>query len=131
GPQKAELLKSELGLLTLNDLLHFYPSRYIDKSKITKITEIDPDQPNVQLRGKISDIKIIGGKQSKRLSAMLFDGSGRIELVWFKNYQYVAKSVKEGGAYTVYGKVSEFNGKFNMSHPELKITDTSDDVKGL
>jgi ATP-dependent DNA helicase RecG len=131
GPQKAELLKSELGLSTLNDLLHFYPSRYIDKSKITKIREIDGDQPNVQLRGKLSDIKIIGGKQAKRLSAMLYDGSAVLELVWFKNYQYVAKSLKEGGTYTVYGKVSEFNGKFNISHPELKITDTSDDVKGL
>jgi len=131
GPQKAEILKGELNIFTYGDLVHLYPFKYIDKSKISKIREMDADTGNVQLRGKLTDIKVIGLKQAKRLSAMLIDETGAVELVWFKNFQYIFKSLKESGIYTVYGKVSEFNGKFNMSHPEFKIYEPADDKKGL
>jgi ATP-dependent DNA helicase RecG len=131
GPQKAEILRSELNLFVYSDLLSFYPSRYIDKSKITQIREVNGDTQNVQLRGKLTDIKVLGTKQAKRLSAILQDGTGAMELVWFKNYQYVLKVLKEGATYTVFGKPSEYVGKLSVSHPEIKLYETSDDKKGL
>ncbi len=131
GPQKAEILKSELNIFIYKDLIQLYPFKYIDKSKITGIRDIEVDSPNVQLRGRLTDIKAIGAKQAKRLSAILIDETGALELIWFKNYQYIFKSLKEGGIYTVYGKVTEFNGKLNISHPEIKLYEPADDSKGL
>ncbi len=131
GPQKAEILNSELQVYVYGDLLEFYPSRYIDKSKIWTVKSIDADAGNVQLRGKLNTIQVTGGKQAKRLSAVLQDETGTIELVWFKNYQYILKALKEGALYTVYGKPSEYLGKFNIAHPEIKLFDPSDNTKGL
>ncbi len=118
-------------MATYYDLLHYFPIRHIDKSTITEIKDISNDTPLVQLRGKLKNIAMLGEKQGKRLTATLYDGTARIELIWFKNYQYIIKALKEEALYTVYGKVSDFKGKFSIPHPEIKLFQPEDNVKGL
>lgn len=130
GPQKAELLQAELSVFVYGDLIRLFPFRYIDKSKLSRISELNEESAAVQLRGKLTQIRSIGNGTSKRLTAILKEGSAAIELVWFKNFQYIVKALKEDGIYTVYGKVGSFNGKLNMAHPEIKLYDPADDDKG-
>lgn len=127
GPKKADLLKSELGIRTYFDILQYFPFRFIDKSQVSKIGSLFPDSGNVQLRGKLSRIQVVSSGNAKRLTAVLNDGSGTLELVWFKNYQYVHKVLKEDNLYTVYGKVNSFNGKLSVPHPEIKLFSAEDD----
>ena len=130
GPQKAEVLQSEINVFRYNDLLHFFPFRYIDKSKITFIADLNEDLGSIQIRGKLSNIRVVGADKGKRLVANLIDKSGGIELLWFKNYQYILKALKEDAFYTVYGKVNAFMGKLSIAHPEIKLFDARDDEKG-
>ncbi|NQW42840.1 MAG: ATP-dependent DNA helicase RecG [Bacteroidetes bacterium] len=131
GPQKAELIKAEINVFTYFDLIHYFPNRYVDKSKISNIADINDDTTNVQLRGKLFDITIAGTKQGKRLIAVLEDKTGNIELTWFKNFQYVAKTLKEGAFYTVFGKINDFKGKISIVHPEIKLYSIEDNESGL
>ena len=84
GPKRAELFRKELQIDTFGDLLQYYPFRYVDRSRIFNIREIEPDLVYVQLRGKIYNLHVIGEKRGRRLTATLRDESGEIELVWFK-----------------------------------------------
>ncbi len=131
GQQKAELIKAETNIHTFNDLIHYFPNRYVDKSFITTIEAINDDTVNIQLRGKLIDIQQLGTKQGKRLSVIIQDKTGAIELVWFKNFQYVVKALKLDAIYTVYGKVNDFKGKISIVHPEIKLYTTEDDQTGL
>ena len=131
GPQKAEVLQAELRVFNFGDIIRFFPFRYIDKSKLTKITELNEDLGAVQIRGKLSHISVIGTGKAKRLSARIKDDSASIELIWFKNFNYINKALKEDAVYTVFGKVNSFNGKYSISHPEIKLFDASDDQKGM
>ena len=130
GPQKAEVLQAEIHVFRYGDLIRFFPFRYIDKSKITLISELNEDTGSVQLRGKLSSIRVVGSDKSKRLLANFTDKSGSIELLWFKNYQYILKALKEDGMYTIYGKVNAFMGKLSIAHPEIKLYDLKDDETG-
>lgn len=126
GPKRAEVLKKELGIHTLQDLLYHFPFRYVDKTKIHKTSEINSDLPYVQMAGKIVNVKELGTKRGKRLSATLKDQFGTVELVWFKGIQWVKDSVQANTQYLVFGKPNLFNGKINIAHPELEIiTDQS------
>ncbi len=129
GPKKAEILQSELGIFKYRDLLSYFPFRFIDKSMVSRVVDLFPESGNVQLRGLLSNIQVQGQQKSKRLTAILRDESGFIELIWFKNYQYIHKVLKENERYTVYGKVNSFNGKLSISHPEIKLYSKEDDVK--
>jgi len=129
GPQKAEILKSELQLFTYKDLLHYFPFKYIDKSSLTEVKDLHPDSGNVQMRGKISQLRVIEMKSGKRLSCLLKDSTGFIELIWFKNFSFIQKSLKEDGVYTVYGKINSFNGKYSIPHPEIKLYDLAEQDK--
>lgn len=131
GPQKAELLQAELKVYTYGDLLTLFPFRYIDKSRLSTIDSLSDDSAPVQIRGKLSHIAAIGSGKVKRLTARLKDETGSIELVWFRNYQYIIKALKEDAVYTVYGKVGSFNGKLSIAHPEIKLFDASDTETGL
>lgn len=120
GPQKAEVLKSELGLFTWNDLLHFFPHRYIDKSVLHRISDFRDDGAARQVRGVLSRIGFIQTGKTQKMTARLSDDTGSIDLIWFKNYQYIRKILKEGQTYTVYGKAGSFMGHLNLPHPEMK-----------
>lgn len=121
GPQRAEVLKKELGIFLYRDLLTYYPFRYIDRTRFYSVREISEDMPYVQLRGTLESIEIVGQKQGKRLRALFRDGSGMIELVWFKAYNWMAQKLNTGTEYIVFGKPSVFNGRFNIAHPEMEV----------
>ena len=132
GPKRAELLNKELEIFTYLDLLHYYPYKYIDRSKTYKINEIDGSMPYIQLRGKIVSYTTHGEGARRRLTALFSDGSGVIELVWFKGIRYITDRYKPGTEYTLFGKPTLFNGKFNIAHPELDpIDDRIDNTTGL
>ena len=132
GPKRAELLNKELEIFTYLDLLHYYPYKYIDRSKTYKINEIDGLMPYIQLRGKIVSYTTHGEGARRRLTALFSDGSGVIELVWFKGIRYITDRYKPGTEYTLFGKPTLFNGKFNIAHPELDpIDDRIDNTTGL
>jgi ATP-dependent DNA helicase RecG len=120
GPQRGEILKKELGIFRYYDLLTYYPFRYVDRSKFYKVSEINDDSAWIQLKGVITRMESLGQKGATRIVAYLKDDSGVIELVWFKGLKWIMNSVKPGIEYVVFGKPSEFNGKFNFVHPEIE-----------
>ncbi|MES2138631.1 MAG: ATP-dependent DNA helicase RecG [Bacteroidota bacterium] len=121
GPQKAEILKKELRIFKYGDLLAFYPFRYVDRTKFYKVKEINADLPFVQLRGKITNTKMVGVKRAQRFVATFTDETGSLELVWFQGAKWIAEKIKPHATneYIVFGRPSVFNGIFNISHPEI------------
>jgi ATP-dependent DNA helicase RecG len=128
GPQRGEILKKELGIFRYYDLLTYYPFRYVDRSKFYKISEINDDSTWIQLKGVITKMESVGQKGASRIVAYLKDDTGVIELVWFKGLKWIVNSVKPGTEYIVFGKPSEFNGKFNFVHPEMEAVGQSQDA---
>jgi ATP-dependent DNA helicase RecG len=120
GPKRAELLNKELKIFTYEDLLRYYPYKYIDRSKVYSIREIDVSAAYIQLRGKITKFSKEGGKPKERLVATFTDGTGTVDLVFFQGLKYVASSLKIGAEYILLGKPSMFNGRVNFVHPELE-----------
>lgn len=134
GPLKGDLLKKELGIFKVEDLLSHYPFRYRDRTKIIPIKDIHDDSQYVQIKGKLVHFHELGNKFNKRLVAQLKDDTGRIELVWFRGVNWFAKSLVTGAEYIVYGKPSWFNGKLNIVHPddmELLSQQSFEKVTGL
>lgn len=120
GPQRADILKKELGILVYHDLLRHYPFRYIDKTKFYKINEIDDDVSLIQIIVRLKTVEIIGEKGAKRLLAQANDDTGMIELVWFQSIKWIEKILQTNEQYIIFGKVTFFNGKKQMVHPELE-----------
>lgn len=118
---RGDLLKKELEIFTFQDLLDHFPFRHIDKTKIETIDSINYNTEYVQVVGRLLSTELIGAKQSKRLVATVKDKTGILELVWFKGINYVEKILTEGTDYLLFGKVSFFNGKPQMAHPELEV----------
>ncbi len=121
GPQKGDLLKKELSIFSYDDLLRYYPYRYIDRTKFYKVNEIDPEQQYIQLKGTLTGMEMLGAGRSKRLVSGLRDDTGVLELVWFQGAEWVAKALKPGQEYVVFGKPTAFNGKYNIAHPEMEL----------
>ena len=94
GPQKAALLNKELNIFSCEDLLFYYPYKYIDRSRTYKICEIDGNMPYIQLRGFITSFETIGEGRGRRLTALFTDGTGTIELVWFKGIKFIVEKYK-------------------------------------
>jgi len=126
GPQRAELLRAELGIGTFGELLHHFPFRFIDRSRFHRVRDLDQDLPQAQLRGVLGPLKTVGEKQSRRLVASLTDATGSVELVWFKGARWLLGSLKPGQEYIVFGKPNQFKGKYNLPHPELELASTWD-----
>ena len=120
GPQRAETLKTELGIFTCRDLLFHFPFRYIDRTKFHRIKEVHNEGEMVQLRGTLRRLETMGEGKAKRLVGTLRDETGIMDLVWFRSVQWLEKSLAVGKEYIVFGRVSEFNGKFNIPHPEME-----------
>ncbi len=119
GPQRAEVLKKELGIFLYRDLLTYYPFRYVDRTQIHSIRDISEDLPSVQLRGVLEKMEIVGTKQGKRLVALFRDNTGIVELVWFKGHSWMAQKLQTGTEYIVYGKPNYFKGRYNIAHPDI------------
>ncbi|WP_345256955.1 ATP-dependent DNA helicase RecG [Flaviaesturariibacter amylovorans] len=120
GPQKADLLKKELGIFTFNDLLHHFPYRHVDKTRFSAIIDLTPANEYVQVRGILTYKETTGEKQGRRLLAYLRDETGTIELTWFKGLTWVDKLLREGERYTAFGRLTFFLGKPQLTHPEIE-----------
>jgi len=123
GPSRANLLKRELNIFTYKDLLYYFPFRYIDKSKIYKISNLSSEMPYVQLKGKIIRFEDIGIGKTKRLVAHFQDDSKILQLVWFKGIRWIKSSLKLNTEYLVFGKPSFFKNNLNIVHPEVDLWD--------
>jgi ATP-dependent DNA helicase RecG len=122
GPTRGELLRKELGIHKYADLLHFFPNRYIDRTQYFKIKELQDTNTEVQIVGKITHIKMVEfGKNQKRLVATFIDDTATMELVWFQGVKWIKETLKLNEVYVIFGKVSNFNGTFNMPHPEMEL----------
>ena len=121
GPARADILKSELQIFTYKDLLYYFPFRYVDKSKIFKISELSSDLPFIQIKGRIIKFEEIGKSRSKRLVAHLEDDTGIIKLIWFKGIRWIKGTLKLNIEYLVFGKPSSFKHSFNIVHPEIDL----------
>jgi ATP-dependent DNA helicase RecG len=126
GPRKAATLKGELGIVSYEDLLYHFPYKYVDRSRFYKISEIDGSMPYIQLKGMFTRFETVGEQRSKRLTGKFTDGSGFIDLVWFKGLKYIADKYKVGREYIVFGKPTEFGRSYNIVHPDV---DTPDDAR--
>ena len=124
GPKRAEILSSELGLNSFEDLLYYFPFRYIDRTKFYKINELIDFSINVQIKGFITQGKEIGQGRAKRFSAKLTDETGSIELVWFKGVKWLKDKFKPDTEYLIYGKPVQYRGKINITHPEISVLDS-------
>lgn len=129
GPARAELLNKELNIKTFRDLLQHYPFRYIDKSKVYLISEINSDAAYVQLKGKLISLKEVGTGRATRLVGVLEDASGRIELVWFQGVNWWKTKIFTGIEYIVFGKPSLFNGKYNITHPDVDSAEDEQQIQ--
>ncbi len=120
GPKRAELLKKELNISTYEDLLNYFPFRYVDKSKFFKVKDVINDTVYFQLKGKVSNLKAVGDKRTKYITADFTDDTGTIGLVWFRGLQWVKNRFVPGKEYIVFGKPSTFKNRFNFVHPEIE-----------
>jgi ATP-dependent DNA helicase RecG len=122
GPQRGELLRKELNIHRYEDLINFYPNRYIDRTRYYKIKELQKNDSEVQIIGKIIHMKTVEfGKAKKRLVATFVDETGELELVWFQGHKWIRESLKLNVPYVIFGKVTSFGNIFNMTHPEMEL----------
>ena len=115
------MLRKELGIFTFRDLLEHFPLRHIDKTKISLIRDINFQTEYLQVAGIITSIEVLGEKSAKRLVAYISDESGELELTWFQGINWVQKILHQGSRYLVYGRVSYFNSRPQITHPEIEI----------
>ncbi len=120
GPSRADLLRTELGVHTYQDLVNLFPNRYIDKTNYYKISELQRTSAEVQMVGKIVHIKMIEQKRGKRLVAKFIDDTGEMELVWFRGHKWIKENLKLNTPYVIFGKTKYYNG-FSMPHPEMEL----------
>lgn len=131
GPKRAELLKKELGIATFYDLLYFFPSRYVDRSRIYRIAELDSESPYIQLKGRFVNFTQHGEGAKKRLQGLFSDGTGTIDVVWFNRIKAISEMYRTGTEYILFGKPSVFNGRINMVHPEIEVYKPDNEPHGL
>ncbi len=122
GPNRGALLRKELGIYKYSHLLNFFPNRYIDRTRYYKINELQNNVAEVQIIGKIINVKTVEfGKNQKRLVATFVDDTGQMELVWFQGHKWIRESLKLNEICVVFGKCTSFGNTFNMAHPEIEL----------
>ena len=121
GPNRADLLRKELGIHTYQDLINLFPNRYIDRTQYYKINQLQRNNADVQVIGEITNLKDVGEGRAKRLVATFKDDTGVMELVWFRGQKWIRESIKLGKPYVIFGKTNWFNGVFNIPHPEMEF----------
>ena len=120
GPQRATTLNKELEIYSLRDLLSYYPYKYVDRSRIYAISELDANMPFIQIKGEILSLEQVGEGRQSRLIAHFSDGTGIIDLIWFQGIKQVKKSLKVFKPYIVFGKPSVFNQRIQVAHPDIE-----------
>ena len=121
GPHRADLLRKELGIQTYQDLLNFFPYRYIDRTRFYQIKDLQRHSAEVQLVGEITEIKEVAQKRGKRLVAKFRDETGTMELVWFRGQKWIKNQLKLHVPYIIFGKTNWYNNSFSMPHPEMEL----------
>lgn len=121
GPHRKEILSGQLNIRTWRDLLEYYPYKYVDRTKVYAIRELNGDMPFVQVKGKILSFEEFAmGNRKKRVVAHLSDGTGVADIVWFHGSQYVYKNYKAGDEYVVFGRPAVYQGRYQFAHPEME-----------
>ena len=132
GPKKAEILRKEAEITSYEDLLFYFPYKYVDRSRFYTVAEVNGNMPYIQLKGRILSFDTLGEGRTRRLVARFADGTGTIDLVWFKGLNYVTEKYKTNTEYIVFGKPTEFGHVYNIPHPDIDTPDKADQVaKGL
>ena len=121
GYKRGEVLTAEAQIVTVEDLLNYFPYRHVDRSKFYHSSECTERMPYIQIIGEIIQFEYIGEGRATRLTATFSDGTGTIELVWFKGTKYIEKSIKPRTRYIVFGKPSRFGSKINIAHPDIEL----------
>ncbi len=120
GPKRAAVLNEELNVYSYEDLLYHFPYKYVDRSKFYNIKELTPSLAYIQIKGEFVSLEMEGEGKQKRLVGNVTDGTGTLELIWFKGHKYIQQNIKPGIEYVIFGKPSEFNRKINVVHPEVE-----------
>ena len=128
GPKKADILQKEAGISSYEDLLFYFPYKYIDRSRFYKVAEISGNMPYIQLKGQILYFDTLGEGRSKRLVGKFSDGTGTIDLVWFKGLNYVTDKYRPNTEYIVFGRPTEFGHTYNIPHPDIDSMEQADQV---
>lgn len=132
GPQRAETLRKELGVTTVGDLLRHYPSTYVDRSKIYKISDLQGSElPLIQIRGRFVSASVQGEGFKQRLVCLFSDGTGTIEVVWFRGVKNIRERINPDTTYVLFGKPTEYNHHWQMAHPEMDTEAAAEAQKGL
>ena len=137
GPKRAQLLETELGISTVGDLVHLYPFRYIDRSSVVRIADVQPDLASVQVRATVMKVRLFAKNGAElpadklkynlvsRLSALVADESGEMEIVFFKGVKWMHQRLQPGHTFIFFGKPAVFNNRLNMVHPEVDAPDAA------
>ncbi len=131
GPKRAELLSKQLGIKTCADLLMYYPSHYVDRSRFYTVSSFSGDMPVVQVKGRFVNFTVQGEGAKMRLVGLFTDGTATMEVVWFKRIKWMRENYKPGVEYVVFGKPSEFAGRWSMVHPEVDSASSVEMFTGL
>ena len=122
GPARSELMRTEMGVRTFGDLIHYFPFRHIDRSKFYAIKDIDPESAMVQVKGKFTRIESIGVKRAVRMIGIFEDANGStLEVAWFRSLTWIKQSIKTDVEYVLFGKPGNYRGKIQMTHPEIEL----------
>lgn len=119
GEKKAAVLLEELGIQSYEDMLYHVPYKYIDRTKLYTISELNPQLPYIQIRARIRDLQSVGVGKAQRMTAVAYDDTGTLELVWFKGFKYLPTQIVPGKEYLIFGQPTAFNRKINIVHPEI------------
>ena len=127
GPSKAEILAKEFDIHTYGDLLHYFPFRIVDRSRVSTIDNFNSDEPYLVFRGRISDLHTVTSGRSTRLEATFTDGTGMMSLVWFQGLKWIKESLKAGTIYNVMGKPTLYGSILQIAHPDLEVSSLYDE----
>ena len=132
GPKRAEILQKEVSITSFEDMLYYFPYKYVDRSRIYKISEISDEMPYLQLKGRILRFETVGEGRTKRLIAKFTDGLDTIDLVWFKGLKFITDKYRVGQEYIVFGKPTLFSHDYNIAHPDIDpVENVSQVANGL
>ena len=131
GPQRAELLTKQLGIKTAYDLVHHFPTSYLDRTSIYRIRDLEGEMPSIQLKGRFISFNLVGEGAKTRLIGLFTDGSGTIEVVWFQGIKHIRQSIATGVEYILFGKPGTFNGHWQMAHPEVDTMEKAVGQQGM
>ncbi|MCD7931569.1 MAG: ATP-dependent DNA helicase RecG [Tannerellaceae bacterium] len=130
GPKKAEILRKEANISSYEDMLYYFPYKYIDRSRFYKVVEIRENMPYIQLKGRFLSFETLGEGRTRRMIGRFTDGTGIIDLVWFRGLAYVKEKYSIGKEYIVFGKPTEFGQTYNIPHPDIDPIENQDQVTG-